>query len=147
MTSTPLHTHSPWEPSNWVCHSHTRHLSPQQDPRIATHLSTVMFPVCSAPLAGLGFAAIYLEGLLQMDGRGSMRPHNVIFLMHVHNKRAIFPNKYMGGPLNQFMADPKKTHSPMKSFLSLRFKLGMGMSTVGDSNLQLANLACWVFCK
>lgn len=107
QASTPLHTHSPVEPSIWVCHSHTKHLSPQQQPvaqeaagpsRIAPHLSTVMFPVCSAPLAGLGFEATYLESLLQMDGRDSMRPHNVIFLMHVYNKRAVLPNKYMGVP-------------------------------------------------
>lgn len=52
-----------------------------------------------------------------------------------------------GCPLNQFMADPKKTHSPMKPSLSLRLKLGMGMSTAGDSNLQPTNLARWVFCK
>lgn len=32
-----------------------------------------------------------------MDGR-DMRPHNVIFLMHVHTKRAILPNKDMGVP-------------------------------------------------
>lgn len=96
VTSKPLHTHSPVDSSSCGCHSHTKRLSQssgtwspkeQQDARTTPRLSTIMLIVHSVLPSWLCVCS-YFESLSQMDGRGSMRPHNVWTFWRMSTRRA-----------------------------------------------------------